>query len=481
MSISGALSNALSGLTAAARGAEIVSSNVAGATTEGYGRRVLETSSQSVGGVGAGVKIDGVRRDVDQVILADRRLADAAAGQADQQAKFYTSLEDAIGLPDDPNSLTGTIAQLESALVEAASRPDSDARLSAVATAASNVTEKMAAVSGEIQSLRTDADGEIAAQTDLLNDRLVKIDALNDEIRLSLGAGHDATALMDQRQALVDEISPIVPLRVVNRDHGEIAIYTTTGATLLDGKPSTFGFTQTGTIVPEMGTPPLSGLTLNGQPTATLGPYAPIAGGSLGALFEQRDTLAVEAQAELDAVARDLVERFEGIDPTQAPGAAGLITDQGAAFAAPNEVGLSARLQLNPVVDPAQGGALWHLRSGLGATSPGAAGDAALLDAFTTALGENRTAASGRFNSAARSASGLAAEYLSFIGAERQSAQADQTFTQTRKTTMRAAELAGGVDTDNEMQNLLLIEQAYSSNARVIQTIDDMIQTLLSM
>eukprot|EP00581_Thalassiosira_minuscula_P024003 CAMPEP_0184437988 /NCGR_PEP_ID=MMETSP0738-20130409/628709_1 /TAXON_ID=385413 /ORGANISM="Thalassiosira miniscula, Strain CCMP1093" /LENGTH=42 /DNA_ID= /DNA_START= /DNA_END= /DNA_ORIENTATION= len=41
MSISSALSNALTGLTASARRAEVVSSNISNAMTEGYGRRSL--------------------------------------------------------------------------------------------------------------------------------------------------------------------------------------------------------------------------------------------------------------------------------------------------------------------------------------------------------------------------------------------------------------------------------------------------------
>ncbi|EKD61720.1 MAG: hypothetical protein ACD_54C00129G0001, partial [uncultured bacterium] len=52
MSISGGLSSALSGLNAAARAAEIVSSNIANAMTEGYGRRELQTSARSLGGSG---------------------------------------------------------------------------------------------------------------------------------------------------------------------------------------------------------------------------------------------------------------------------------------------------------------------------------------------------------------------------------------------------------------------------------------------
>lgn len=39
--------------------------------------------------------------------------------------------------------------------------------------------------------------------------------------------------------------------------------------------------------------------------------------------------------------------------------------------------------------------------------------------------------------------------------------------------------MADGVDTDTEMQRLLQYEQAYAANARVIQAIDEMMNTIL--
>lgn len=486
MSISGSLSNALSGLTAAARAADVVSSNVANALTPGYGRRELELSARSIAGVGAGVKVDGVSRDVDQLVLADRRLADAGAAEAEQYAAFNLKLEDAIGLPGDLNSLNGRIAALEAALTEAASRPDSDARLQATVDAADALAMKFNATSDAIQSLRKDADTGIAQQVDLLNDRLTKIADLNAQIRRHQGAGHETAALIDQRQALVDDIAEIVPLRVVGRDFGEIAIYTQSGATLLDGKASQIGFTQTGTIVPEMtySGGALSGLTINGREVNTGAGYSPISGGRLAALFHQRDDLAQQAQTSLDALARDLTERFQSplVDPTLALGDPGLFTDEGGAVLAANEIGLSARLSLNALVDPGQpGGAAWRMRDGLGATAVGLSGDATVLNALAQTLSQARIPASGQFGGAARSASGLASEFLSVVSAARQGAEADHSFARAKADTLLGAQLADGVDTDAELQRLLLIEKAYAANAKVIQTVDDLLDNMLRL
>jgi flagellar hook-associated protein 1 FlgK len=73
MSISGALSNALSGLSANARAAEVVASNISNATTEGYSPRDLSQSGRVTGGRG-GVIVNGIIRHSDAVLQTDRRM-----------------------------------------------------------------------------------------------------------------------------------------------------------------------------------------------------------------------------------------------------------------------------------------------------------------------------------------------------------------------------------------------------------------------
>lgn len=484
MSISGALSNALSGLTASARSAEVVSNNVSNALTEGYARRELGLSTRSLGGAGAGVKIDGVSRIVNQTILADRRLADAAAGNADLRQQFHAELEKSIGTADQPGSLTARMDDLESALIAAAGRPDSEARLQEVLASATALAGTINTVSDDVQAMRMAADQEIAAQVDALNDALVRIDELNATILAQRSSGGDATALMDQRQLLVDRVSAIVPVREVPRDNDQISLYTTGGAVLLEGNPVTVGFTAVGVITPDMtqASGALSGLTLNGRPMRTTEDGV-LGGGTLSALFAVRDELAVSAQSQLDAVARDLIGRFAapGVDPTLAISAAGLFTDGGAAFDPLNEEGLAARLSVNALADPAQGGALWRLRDGLGAAAPGDVGAAAILQALAGAMAAPQVPASGSFLGAARSASGLAADLLSQVSGARQIADDASAFAGARQSTLAIALASDGVDTDAELQSLLMIEQSYAANARVISALDDMIQQIIGL
>jgi flagellar hook-associated protein 1 len=485
MSITTTLSSALSGLTAASRAAEVVSSNVANALTEGYARRELELGARRVGDAGQGVAIIGVNRVVDQVLLTDRRVAAAGSAGSDLRADFLARLESLIGTGDDPGSIGARINALDSALLEASAHPESTARLTAIIDAAQGLSRSFATISEGIQAERMRADEQIATDVAQLNTALGQVADLNRQIRSTLSAGRDASSLMDQRQGIIDDIAAIVPLREVPRDHGEVTLFTTGGAVLLEGRPAVIGFAPVGVITPDMtrSSGALSGLTINGQTVAEGDWLGGLAGGRLGAAFGLRDGLAVSAQARLDSLARDLVTRFAdpAVDPTLAPGAAGFFTDSGAAFVATDEAGLSQRLRVNAAVDPAAGGALWRLRDGLGATIPGPPGNGALLGALHMAMSETRVPASSTITTAPRNLSALAADMLSLASTARVASETEASYHSARHAALREMELRKGVDTDQELQSLLAVEQAYAANARIIQTVDEMIKTLLGL
>lgn len=485
MSISGSLSSALSGLTTAGRAAEIASSNIANATTEGYGRRVLQTSARVAGSGGQGVQVVGVLRIVNSQLIGDRRVAQAGGADKSVRSAFYRNLEATLGTPDQPQSLNGRISAFDASLLEATSHPESAARLSRTLDTARSLVGQIATASRSIQSARSDADAQIGAQVDQLNTALARLAEINTQVRTNSGSGRDSTGLMDQRQQIVDSIAKIIPIREVERENGQVALYAVGGAVILEGTPAVFGFTKAGVITPEMtrASGALSGLTLNGRAIETSGDNSPIRGGSLAGSFAIRDDLAVDAQTKLDAVARDLVERFQdpALDATRAPGSPGLFTDGGQAFDPANEVGLAQRLRLNTAVDPDAGGQLWRLRDGLGATSPGPSGNARLLSDLQIALNAQRSPASGGFMAGAHSFSTLSADFVSTVSSSRLDAEGDASYAESRADTLKSLELQDGVDTDQEMQQLLQIEQAYAANAKVVKTVDEMIQTLLGM
>lgn len=480
MSITGALSNALSGLTASSRQAEIVSGNLANVLTEGYAPRSLGLAARRDGG---GVSVLGVTRQVDAGLIADRRLAQSGLAAAEARAGFATALQRVIGMPDAPGSLSARLVTLEASLVTASSRPEEPNRLQAVLSAASGLADGLNTVSAQISALRLQADGDIARAVAGINRDLETVATLNRQIAAAQISGRVTASLEDQRQVVIDGLSGFLPLRQLPRANGAVALVTTGGALLLDGRANPISFSASPVIAPHMTAANglLSGLEINGQSIEIGGGAGPLAGGALAAFFDIRDDLAVAAQANVDALARDLIERFQqpGLDPSLSPGDPGLFTDAGVLLAPANEIGIAGRIAVNAAADPGQGGALFRLRDGLGASAPGPQGDAAFLQALSAALSAPRGLGSGALGGTARAVSGHLATLASAVAQSRLTQDQTLGFETGRSAELRSLELSSGVDSDAELQRLLVIEQAFGANARMIQTIDDMMQTLL--
>lgn len=482
MSISGALSSALQGLRAASVGSEVVATNLSNALTPGYGVRSLDLSSDTTSTNG-GVRIDGISRQVNLSLVNDKRLADAGQAHSNAIVDIYTKIEHLLGTPDNPASLSARVADLETSLITAASRPDAPERLAAAVSSAKSLAAGFGAASDGIQAARTDADRTIALQVTQLNKALKQVKALNTQITKSQVQNNNSTALLDQRQRLIDEISVIVPVRTMARDNGQVAIYSLAGATLLDGRAAEIGFERSAIVTPyqskENGT--LSGLTINGIEVRTGSKTGALPGGLMAAQFAIRDEITVEAQSELDALARDLIERFQtpSVDPSLGIGEEGLFTDVDQPFIAANELGLAARISVNSALDPDRGGEVWRLRDGIGAVSPGDVGDARLLNAFSSALASGRSAVSGLFSGGSYSAIALTGTVASHFGTGRQDAERSLSFNAAQANELTERLLGEGVDSDQELQKLLTIEQVFAANARMIQAVDEMMQTLL--
>jgi flagellar hook-associated protein 1 len=192
-----------------------------------------------------------------------------------------------------------------------------------------------------------------------------------------------------------------------------------------------------------------------------------------------RDQDLPALSAQLDTIASDLVTRLsaDAIDPTKTPGDPGLFTDPDSAAGA----GLAGRISINALVDPSQGGDIFRLRDGLGALTSGPPGSTTILqglyDAFTAVRAVSATGFNGAYSSTE-----LVAQLTSQTGQKRIQHEAVMSSTVTQHSVLVEAEQnQTGVDIDVQMQDLLLVEQAYAANARVIQIASQMIQLLMEL
>lgn len=488
MSISNALSNAASGLAASSRLADTISNNVSNAMTAGFATRTTELTSLSLGGYGSGVRVAGTTRAENAYLTAERRAMDAALGATGTRSDAYERIMSALGEPGADGAVSTRATRLETALMSATASPQSATVLEAAVTAAKDLAAAVNRAADENVSLRTEADQEINRQVTRVNAALHRLDDLNRQIASLAPQGVDVTGLQDERNRVIDGISSIIPVKAVKRDGDQLALYSANGGVLLDGRVYELSFTPAANVV----TPELTiGAGLSGlsqQQGAASGATAVAAGtgsglfdgGSLGALFEIRDRIVPEVDAELDRYASDLIERFRDLMPASALDAAGngLFLDDDAAAA--STTGLAGRLAVNAAVDPAQGGAVWRLRAGLSASGPGLEGNGSILQALGEAMTASRDPVGFVSQNAKAGSATFASEIASFFAGRSARSDDDRAYLTAQQATLSEQELGEtGVDTDSQLQALTLVEQTYAANARVLSVIDELMKLLL--
>ena len=487
MSITSTFSNAITGLSAMRKRAEVTSNNLANALTEGYGRQSVNLGSLELGGSGAGVKVIGVSRAAAPEATAARRQADGSAALVEPQAAALERLGQALGEATAEDSLAVRVENFEAGLRALAETPESEARQSAAVEAAKDLAANLNSLSDEAAIVRQNADATISAQVNTVNSNLERIDDLNATIiRLGTG-GRDVATLVDERERLIDEVSALIPARTHQQSDGAIWLTTTEGLFLLAENPATLEFTRSPIITTPMTYDPagggaLSGLTLNGfdiTPSSTH-PQR-IKEGAIAGNFIVRDEIATEFNGQIDQLSADLISRFEdpAVDSTLATGDPGVFTDNGANLDPLLIDGLAGRISLNELADPAAGGDPARLRDGLQSGGPGSVGSDTIPRNLLDALTDPRTITAVPGVGGSLNSIQIATAITEAIGVKRVDAQRELSANSGTREALALFEAEQiGVDTDIELQDLIVIEQALAANIQVIQAASRMLEQI---
>lgn len=480
MTLTSALSIATSGLKTAQARAQNVASNIANANNENYTRRITTTDAirfpdGQIGGVQ--ILVEGATAPF---LTTTRFSLSTDQAYATEKSITASELATAIGEPGIDDGLFRAYTRFETALRDASATPESTILQRQVVDRARELTGTIQSLSNFVDTRRTETDRRIEDGVTTVNSALDRLAQLN-----AVPAGALTPEIQDERRELIGVINDWIPVTAQPTETGSIQLAAQGGVMLLLESGRTIEFDRTGFVgQPQVLGAPLSGLVVDGvdiTPGTIQGPTT----GRFAALFEARDTDLPAFQDSIDGLAADLINRFaeDTADPTKAPGESGLFTDGTTTPpGSTNVAGTAARLTLNAAVDPAQGGELFRIRDGVGAAveGPAANGDQLnrLIDAFTAP----RQAPDALDNPAQRGAVQFAADVAAAVSQINSSAADQKTFADARFSTAQQAELSAlGVDTDAELQQLLLIEQAFAANSRVIQTIDEMFAELLRL
>ncbi|MCA0942297.1 flagellar hook-associated protein FlgK [Salipiger pacificus] len=467
MSLTAALNAARSGMNVTSRWAATTSNNIANANNASYSRRDPTIVSGSQGGVTISEITQAVNTSLDSMY----RLEVSRTATQDAIAtglSYYTSQ---LGDTESDVTLLTRLTDLQNSFgLMAASPSDSSLQLAAVGEA-QELAQSLNSASNALVDARAQALS--SAQNDIasVNATLADLAEMNTQLSSGKLSESQQLALGDKITETLDGLAEKIDFTMRTDSKGRMEIFTTGGTALLQGETA-----QTISFDAQTGVLSAGGVDITPGVTGVRG----ISEGSLaGQVTLYNDTIP-EMSAQLDEVARALIDVFEGADASLGAGEPGLFTDAGAALSDPVAFGLAARIAVNSAVVPDEGGAAWRLRDGMSATVEGESNETTQLNAFIDGMATKTSydGALGLGNSA------TLADYMSALISGQNTTRANaETAAETNAAsamTVQETRLGFmGVNVDDELQQLVAIEQAYSANAQVMSTVMSMLDTLL--
>lgn len=479
MSLTSALSIAQSALLTTSRQTGTVSRNVAEASNPDYTRRTAVAVSTSPGS-----RAIVIQRATNELLF--RHNLSALASSSGQQA-LYSGME-RLGLSvngvENAASASTAIGKLQEALQLYATSPSNRTLADSAVDAARQVVRSLNEGTASIQAFRTETDGQIAEAVSHLNSLLTEFKDANSAIVSGMQGGRDVSDPLDKRDALLKQISELVPISSFTRGQGDMVLTTADGATLFETVPREVTFSASSGYAAGVDG---NALFIDGTPM----PAGGQASGKLAGLVQLRDNVASTLQSQLDEIARGLIGAFAETDPSGGalPDAPGLFTWPGAPAMPGGTLvdGLAGSIRVNAAMDSALGGNPNLLRDG-GANGAGyvvnAGGGASyskLLIAYSERLDRPMIFDPSAGMAVDTSVSSYSASSIGWFEALRQqTSRMAETKQALAMRTTEALSNATGVNVDAEMSLLLDLEHSYEASARLIKAVDEMMATLLA-
>ncbi|WP_045834919.1 flagellar hook-associated protein FlgK [Hyphomicrobium sp. 99] len=486
MTLTQSVGNARSSLSTVSEQISVVSQNIARMSDSSATRKIANVITVA----GGGVSVASISRTANKLLLDTYLSANSNNQTQTVINSALNQLEYTVGDTDTATSPAGLISKLNSALQNYSATPQNSAVGATVVSAAQSLVSSLNSATEAVTNMRNQADADIATSVSNVNNLLSQFEKLNQSVVSGTASGIDITDLLDQRDAVLKQLSNEVGIRTVTRAGGDMAIYTDSGVTLFDKTARQVTFSASGNLVPgSVGSP----IYADGVPIAGTSHTMSISSGNLAGLVEVRDNIALTYQSQLDEIARGLIEATAETDQSASPtlpDATGLFTyGGGPAIPASGTLvaGLAGSIKVNPNVDPSQGGDPTLIRDG------GIAGNAAYtynttgtasytdrIQQLITNLGTSRSFDGSAQLTQSASVSDYAKSSVSWLEALRQSASAEAESRQTLADRASSALSSDtGVNLDEEMTNLLDLERTYQASSRLINTVDNMFATLL--
>ncbi|HSY17144.1 MAG TPA: flagellar hook-associated protein FlgK [Candidatus Acidoferrales bacterium] len=450
-------------------GVEVTGQNLANVNTAGYSRQRVNISSSpdlltTAGPEGTGANATGIQQIVSDLLNSQIQSQASASGYANAQQTTLqtaqngldeflngsgaTTSTSATGASTSDSGLSGQLTALFNAFSSLATSPSPSSQ-QAVVGAAKNLATTFNNISNQLTAAGADADKSLSNDVASANKLLSQVADLNSEIAQAQGGGGNANDLLDQREQDLENLSQLTSITTSTGTNGSVNVS-------IGGQTLVSGYNVSDTLQTYAGS--------NGHllvQTGT-GVNLSLTGGSMQGTIDARDGTLATMQGNIDSLASNLITAVNTIQNSgyNSTGGTGNSFFTGTNSAT---IGVNAALTNNPALIQVSGSAT-------------TGGDTSL------ALQISQLATSTQAGLSGQTFGDYYGATVTGLGSALSDANT-QVANQTAVTNMLATQRGSvsGVNTDEEMTNLMTFQRAYEASAQLITTINTMMGDTLAM
>ena len=317
-------------LSALQRAISTTGQNIANVNTDGYSRQSVTFSArpaQDVGAgyLGSGVQVTSIDRAYSQFMANDVQQRTASSGYYSLYANAAERVDSMLG--DPSTSITQAMDSFFASAEAVANSPTSLPERQVMLSNAETLVQRFDYIVGRVDDVTKEMNSQIAGAVSEINQLAGGIATLNDEISKVSGRSSGLpNDLLDQRDALIVQLSSLVDTKTVAQDDGSLNVFIGRGQPLVTGSVAETMATQTD---PDLGSTSIVTLSAFVAGSSDVSDF--LTGGKLGAALTVTDEVVNPTRRELNLLAVGFAETVnaiqEGGDDLQGVNGTALFTE----------------------------------------------------------------------------------------------------------------------------------------------------------
>jgi len=228
----------LSALQAFQTGISVTSNNIANANTPGYVEESVDLTNAVPSGaaqtaIGNGVDVAGISRAFSELAEGQLNTSQSSLSSLTAQQTFTSQIDNIVGTT--AGGVSTALTSYYNAWSTVANDPSSTAARQALLGAAQSLGQAFQTTSGQLQNLNTQINTGITADVSQINSDATSIAALNAQITIGTanGGGQAPNDLLDQRDAVISNLSKLVGISTTTDTNGSVNVFIGSGQPLV--------------------------------------------------------------------------------------------------------------------------------------------------------------------------------------------------------------------------------------------------------